>query len=216
MFNSAFGFAEMFGMTFAMMLWLPMLMIAAFLPVLLYLVARWRQQKAGVADEHLGIKCGLGVFRVISLQIVLAGVWLFVFSILADGDNEDLTRTAFGLILPGGIILGLASMLVQRTNDAYMPMPTRLFRGWEMVQTGLSASMALVVAFVITVQEDPPDEALKAMWSMVAVYGTAWGLMLRSLLDRVGGAAPMETVQRPVHATVVASGQATEPGERAG
>ena len=197
MFDSPFyGMAEMFG-AFFLAMWIPYILVFVFLPVLIYLVARWRQHKAGVADSHLGLKCGLGLFRVLAVQMALAGTWMFLFSLIAEGDNETMTRTAFGLLLPAGIVFGVQAAVLARTNHAFMPMPVRMFRGMEMVQTGMAAIMALVIAFMVTVQKDPPDEVLKAVWSMTAVYGTGFGLMLNSLLGDaigpIGSAAPVST-----------------------
>lgn len=182
---------EMFGATFAMMFLLPYLTAFSLIPIIIYIVARWRQSKEGHPDPQLGLKVALAFFRVLAFQICLAGLWAFAYAIVAKSDSGELFRIAGGLIIPGGLVYAAHHVALQRTNDSVMPMPSRMFSGLNLIQTGIVGFLALVAAFVVTLQKDVPSDALRFVWSLVAVYTTAWGLLAAQFLKNT--APPMAT-----------------------
>jgi len=173
---------EMFGASFAMMLMLPYLMAFSLLPIIIYIVARWRQSKEGHRDSQLGLKVALGFFKILGFQAALAGIWLAFYGLIAKGDNGELIRVGVGLLIPGGLVFAAHHVGIQRTNDSIFPMPVRMFEGLNLVQTGVLGFFSLIAAFVITLQKDAPGEALRLGWSLVLVYTVAWGVLAGRLL----------------------------------
>jgi len=189
---------EMFGATFAMVFMLPYLTAFSLLPIIIYIVARWRQNRDGHADPQLGLKTALAFFRVLAFQICLAGLWMLFYGIVAKGDSGELFRVAAGLLIPGLLVYAAHHVALQRTNDSFMPMANRMFSGLNLIQTGIVGFVALVAAFVITLQKDAPSEALRVVWSLVAVYTTAWGVLAVQFLNSTVPPAPTQPAQSVV------------------
>jgi hypothetical protein len=191
---------EMFGATFAMMFLLPYLTAFSLIPIIIYIVARWRQAREGTPDPQLGLKVALAFFRVLAFQTCLAGLWMFAFAIVAKGDSGELFRIAGGLLIPGAMIYAAHHVALQRTNDSFLPMPTRMFDGLNLIQTGMVGFIALVAAFVVTLQKDGPGsgDALRFVWSLVAVYTTAWGVLGAQFLKNTVPPAPAQPTQSVV------------------
>ncbi len=189
---------EMFGATFAMMFLLPYMTAFSLLPIIIYIVARWRQAKEGQSDPQLGLKVALAFFRVLAFQTCLAGLWMLCYGIVAKGDSSDLFRVAGGLLIPGLMVYAAHHVALQRTNDSFLPMANRMFSGLNLIQTGIVGFVALVAAFVVTLQKDADGEALRVVWSLVAVYTTAWGALAAQFLKNTVPPAPVQPVQSVV------------------
>jgi hypothetical protein len=193
--------AEMFGATFAMLFLMPYMMAFSLLPIIIYIVARWRQAKEGHADPQLGLKVALAFFRVLAFQICLGGVWLLVYGIVAKGDSGEIFRVAGGLLIPGLIVFAAHHIAMQRTNDAVLPMPARMFDGLNLIQTGIIGFLALLAAFVVALQKDSPgdSEALRLTWSLVAVYTVTWGVLAYRFIENTAPPPPAQpaVVQPP-------------------
>jgi len=191
--------AEMFGATFAMMFLMPYIMAFSLLPIVIYIVARWRQARDGHHDPQLGLKVALAFFRLLAFQVCLAGLWAMVYAVVAKSDSGEIFRVAGGLLLPGLMVLGAHHVAMQRTNDAVLPMPARMFAGLNLIQTGIIGFLALVAAFVVTLQKDAPGDALRFVWSLVAVYTVAWAALAYLFMSRTVPPAPAQpaVVQPP-------------------
>jgi hypothetical protein len=190
---------EMYGvMSMASTMMIPYVTALVLLPMFLYALARWRQTRSGRPDPHLGIKSALAYFRVISFQVTLAGGWLLIYSMVHDGDSGELVRAAFGLLIPGGLVLAGHQAALQRTNYRLMSMPVRMFDGLNLVQTGLIGFIALVFSCVVTLQKNPEGELLRIVWSLSFVYVGAWMALLGGFMSRLpppdSDASPIEDV----------------------
>lgn len=157
----------------------------------IYVLARWRtQHEVTGADKHLGIKTLAGYFKVMSFQVLLAGAFLFLYSMFTkagfdvvddefakkavEETREQLLRVAAGLMVPGGVLL-LAHMALERaTNASTHPIVPRLFAGWNLLLTGGIGFWALIFVSVLFFQEAPEKEAVRLGWAFLLVYVGAW------------------------------------------
>jgi hypothetical protein len=161
----------------------PMLMIYVVfsmlvIPLLLYVIARWREHREAVHDPQMGLKFALGYFKWQGFQIALAGaaalLWSVVSSLPSEA-HEYIYRPAFGLILPGLLVFGVSSWALLRTNQLERPQVGRLLAGYSMILVGIFAFTFLVIGFVLLFWKGSTDkEAGRFVWSMVFVYGAAW------------------------------------------
>ena len=82
-----YGSRSFMGPMYMLSMMTPVLMIMAItsllFPLILYVVARWRDNKAPVADPQLGLKFALHFFRVQSYQILLMGAAMFLYALLS-------------------------------------------------------------------------------------------------------------------------------------
>ena len=65
-------------------------------PLIIYLVGRWKQNREGVVDPQLGIKVALGFFRQLGYQFMLAGGFLVLYGItskMLSGHRDILMRS---------------------------------------------------------------------------------------------------------------------------
>src|SRR2546430_14118323 len=73
-------------------------------PVLVYLVARWRMHKEKLpVDPQLGLKLTLAHFAYLGYQLLLVGLCLFVYALLSDkspSGREDLLRPSTAIVVP--------------------------------------------------------------------------------------------------------------------
>jgi hypothetical protein len=175
----------------------PILTVLLWLPVILYLVARWRTYEEGLNDNQLGLKVALSFFKVAAYQISLAGLFLLVYALMSDSPGEaqeQILRTAAGLLVPGLIVYGAHFYAYNHTNHREIPTVDRLFAGVNLLQTGLVGFVSLLVACFLLFQKDIPDETERLVWSLVIVYSLAWivqGLLFaRTSTLRVGGGRP--------------------------
>lgn len=147
------------------------------LPLVLYVIARWRAQREAVADPQLGIKLVLGYFAVVAFQLLLAGAAMFFYAVLSNmpGDEKSsFYRGALGLVLPGAIVLATHLALLRRTNQDDYPGVRRMLLGYNLFVTGTVGLVSLVLAFEALFGKSSGGEMGRVAGAMVLVYGSAW------------------------------------------
>jgi hypothetical protein len=147
------------------------------LPLVLYVLARWRAQRDPVVDPQLGIKLVLGYFAVVAFQLVLAGAAMFFYAVLSNmpGDEKSsLFRGALGLVAPGSIVLATHLALLRRTNQDQFPNVKRVLLGYNLFVTGTVGLVSLVLAFEALFGKSSGGEMGRVAGAMVLVYGSAW------------------------------------------
>jgi hypothetical protein len=174
------------------------------LPVVIYIVARARQMKEGTAsDPQMGMKVALYLFKVLGFQLLLAGLFLLLYGLMSDGGREPIMRMAAGLLVPGLMIFVGHLVAIGKSNDLDLPTVGRMFSGWNIVQTGLSGSFALIAACVLTFTEGVPTEPRKMAWIGAVVYLSAWvallALFVRRHVPNYPGASSQGVPPRPVY-----------------
>ncbi len=180
----------------------PIVTVAAALPVIIYIVARWRSYRDhGGGDPHLGAKVALSVFKIASFQLLLAAGFLVLYGLLTTMNGEartNLIRLAGGLFLPGLVVFAAHSIALNATNWRSMPAVVRMFNGVNLVQTGIAGFVALVLACVLLLQKDVPSEMNRLAWSMALVYVPAWigqgAMFMRATIDEE---LPKAVVRQP-------------------
>src|SRR5262245_13663364 len=174
----ASGVGALFGLYTIPMLFLgPILMVATWMPVILYVIARWRTYREGLNDAQLGLKVAISFFKVISYQLSLAGLFLLVYALMSDAPDdvqESILRTAGGLLVPGMILYGVHFYAYNQTNHREIPTVDRLFAGVNLLNTGVIGMVAVVAGFYLLFQKDVTDETERLVWSGVLVYSLAW------------------------------------------
>jgi len=167
------------------------------IPLVLYVIARWRDNREPMPDSQLGIKFALGYFKWQGYQVALAGAAVLLWSVTtsrASEFREYLYRPAFGLILPGLLIFGVASWALLRTNQIERPQVGRLLAGYSMLLVGIFAFIFLVLGFVMLFQKGPAGEPGRIVWSVTFVYVAAWVTQTAMFMVDV---APQPMVQPP-------------------
>jgi len=180
----------------------PIVTVAVALPVVIYIVARWRTYRDyGGGDPHLGAKVALCVFRIAAFQLLLAGGFLVLYGLMTTMDGEartNILRLAGGLFIPGLLVFAAHTVALHATNAESMPAVVRMFNGINMVQTGLMGFVALTLACILMLQKDVPSEMNRMAWSLVLVYVPAWiavgAMFLRSTIDEE---LPKAVVRQP-------------------
>jgi hypothetical protein len=181
--------------------WVVMLMMVTFVPLTLYLLARWRDGKQPTADPQLGLKIALGFFSFIGLQTLLGGTTVLFSTMISEGSSDgrsSIYRAAFGLIVPGGIIYGLHAWLLQRTNQAFFTGVKRLMLGFNFIIIGMAGFMALVLSFEALFAKGSTGGMGRTAGTMLVVYGTAWvalGIQLGRMI--LGDGTPMQPPMYP-------------------
>jgi hypothetical protein len=180
------------------MIMIYVIMTMLFIPLVLYVIARWRAHQEASPDPQLGIKFALGYFKWQGFQIALAGGAALLWSVTSSMPSEVheyIYRPAFGLILPGLLVFGVASWALLRTNQAERPQVGRLMAGYSMILVGIFAFVFLVFGFVLLFQKGSGDKELgRFVWSMTFVYGAAWVTQTAMFMVDV---APQPMVQPP-------------------
>lgn len=186
----------------------PLASIAAFAPVVLYIVARWRANREPAPDPQLGLKFALYYFATLAFQLVLVGVTLLGYTMIRPGGEDaepkgDLIRMAMGFVLPAGAVLGAHIALLVRTNDRQFPAVRRLFVGFNLLLVGLVGFAALVGGAQAAFARGSSGGMGHLAGAGILVYCSAWGLLAwafqsmvspRSYLD---GGGPPEIVPPP-------------------
>lgn len=151
-------------------------------PVVLYVLARWRANRDGVTDPHLGFKFAFHYFATIAFHVTLAGGALLVYTMIKPADDGEskgqLYRMAFGFIVPGGIVLAAHLVMLMRTNDGQITGVRRLFSGFNLVITGLVGFGALVLGFQALFAKGKTGGMGHLGGAAILIYGSAWGLLL--------------------------------------
>jgi hypothetical protein len=159
----------------------PIITVAVAVPVIIYIVARWRSYRDhGAGDPQLGLKVAICLFKNVSFQLMLAGGFLFLYGTMTTMEGEaksQIHRMGGGLFLPGLLIYVAHSVALLRTNWRVMPAVVRMFSGLNLIQTGIAGFAALVFACFLLFQKDVPSEASRVAWSMVLIYTTAWAVL---------------------------------------
>jgi hypothetical protein len=171
---SPFQVLQMVG---PMMFLVPMLLWVALIgPLVIYPIARWKLHREQGADNQLGLKVALHYFRMAAFQLVLLGAVVLVYAVIGKGsDKGDIYRAAFGFLVPAGIVLGVHSMLVIRTNDAQYPAVHRLFMGYNLLVVGLIGFTALVAGSqVLFAKSSGGGDQGRLLFAAVLVYCGAW------------------------------------------
>ncbi len=165
-----------------------MAVITLFVPGLLYIIARWRQNREPVADPQLGIKFALGFFRQIGYQVVLLGGFMIIFAMIGKGMGGSrgmLMRPAFGLLVPGLIVWGVHNLAMQRTNRIQFPSVERLWAGYNLMTVGIAGFVALIMVFQSLFMKGDTGNFGRMAWAMALVYGSAWAVQGVIFLNRV-------------------------------
>ena len=174
---------EMFGGEVMMML-----LVYSLIPLFpfVYVLLRWRQGREGEpADPQLGLKVALHYFATIGLHVVLMALVAVLYSFLIDNSmvSEPMMRAGGGLLIGGGIILGAHVMLIGRLTDSPgRSNVARVFTGLNVVLCGLIGMGALLAGTTMITQEHVPEDGLKIVMVLMAVYLTTWGLQARKLI----------------------------------
>jgi len=150
--------------------------------VTIYVVARWRGYREGIDDPQLGRKLAAAVFCWLALQLLLAGLSVLGYAVVGGADDrEPAMRIAAALVLPALLVGGLNLAALRRTNHVERPLVVRMVAGLSLIQTGIVATLALVLACVLSLLKEPDASAAGTAWSVAAVYGVAWAAQGRSL-----------------------------------
>ena len=174
---------EMFGGVFAMML-----LAYSIIPLFpfVYVILRWRQTREGeTPDPQLGLKVALHYFATIGWHIALVAGFLLLYSFTVDSSRmqEVFLRMGVGLLLGGGVVHGVHRALIARmTDSATRPNVTRVFKGLNLVLTGLIGMGAFVGLCVLITQEEIPEDPFKFAAVLAVVYLGAWGSQARGLI----------------------------------
>lgn len=183
--------------------------ISLLVPIVLYLVARWRAVRGGASDPHLGLKVVLHWFATASFHIALSGGALLIYAMISadSGGKGALYRAAFALLVPALIVTGVHHVAIKRTNDEELPTVRRLFLGYNLFVTGIVAFGALLFGFQILFAKGSAGGAGHIAGALVLTYGTAWGLLGWRFAQLVlgapgagGGEPPPEVVLPPAPA----------------
>ena len=179
-------FFMMMGMITPVLVVIGMLTLLA--PVLLYVIARWKQHREPTVDPQLGVKFALCFFRQLGYQTMLAGGFLILYGITSKmlaGNRDAVLRPAFGTLVPGLLVWGAHNLALQRTNRIERPMVEQLFAGYNLLSTGMVGFIALVLVFQSLFGKGDSGEQGRVVWSMALVYTSAWVTQGVMFLNRV-------------------------------
>jgi hypothetical protein len=159
----------------------------------LYAVLRWRDSRAPSPDPQLGLKYALHFFRLSAFQLLLAGTAMLLFSMLGKDlgeSREDIYRPAFGFLVPAGVVFGVATVMLGKTNNYTHPNVARLFNGLNLLITGIIGFAVFVMAFQLLFAKGKSGNPGRMVWSGVLVYTTAWAALGAMFARQVMDAPP--------------------------
>lgn len=127
-----------------------------FIPLVMYILLRWRDGRAASRDAQLGYKFGLHLLRFIAIAAVLTGVNLILISIFmwllsAGPFRETAFQVGFGVLIPGVIVFILCYNSLALTNDKTQPLVARMFNGLLWLVTSIIAIVALAMLSTLIV-----------------------------------------------------------------
>jgi cytochrome bd-type quinol oxidase subunit 2 len=168
-------------------------LLCTLIPIVLYVVARWRDAREPTPDPQLGLKFALGLFRVIAVQGCLLGVFGLCYALTLKRGTGDLARVAMGLLLPSGIVLVTTLLVNAKTNHEQRPMVGRMLDGWNLVLCGAAAFVALLLLFQGLLQKHAAELA-KIGTCLSLPYTAAVAVLLAQRVQRGrgDGALPWE------------------------
>ena len=160
----------------------PLMSVAAFAPVVLYIVARWRAHKEPIQDTQLGLKFVIHYFATVGFHLGLGGGTLLIYTMIRPGGEDgepkgDMYRLAFGFLIPAGIVLAAHLALLTRTNDKQFPSVRRLFAGFNLLITGIVGFAALVAGVQALLARGSTGGMGHLGGAAILVYCTAWGML---------------------------------------
>jgi hypothetical protein len=151
--------------------------IMLWVPLVMYVIARWRQNKDPVPDPQHGPKFALHYFGSIALQLALGGLSLLLYTLVSKEDSDykgDSYRAAAGFLLAGGLVLGITAGLRRFTNDDERPGVRRLFTGFNLITAGAVTFFALVAGFQLLFMKGRGGDGIGRLAMVVLlVYGGA-------------------------------------------
>jgi hypothetical protein len=180
----------------------PMDLLRVMGPLLIYPIARWKLHREQSFDNQLGVKVALHYFRMLAFQLILLGATLLVWTVIMKASEKgELYRASFGFLVPGAIVFGVHSALVNRTNDAQYPSVNRLFQGYNLLVTGLLGFSALVFACQALFAKGSSGDVGRFIFAAVLIYVAAWatcGIQFgRIVLGGPGAATPPGNIVTP-------------------
>lgn len=173
------------------MIFAPIILMTVFTPIIIYIVARWRSHRDDAPDPQLGIKVAICWFKMAAFLLLLLGVFIVCFSIVADlpsGAGESAMRVGAGLILPSLLIFAIQYFVLVQTNSEQRPTIARMFTGVTLVYTGLVTFGALTIGGIMLFQEDSPSELNRTIVVAILIYGGATASLGIRLMREVTGA----------------------------
>ena len=149
----------------------PIMSMVLLLPVLIYVVARFRDNREDTSDTQLGIKVVLSWFQIISYQVLMVAGVVLVYSVL-EGELGEV-RLSSGLAVPSVVIAVLLHFALQQTNSESRPSVKNMVKGVGLVFTGAVAFASLVIGGVMLFQKGSSSGQGTTVASVVLIYGIA-------------------------------------------
>ncbi len=147
---------------------------------ILYLVARWRDNRAQTPDPQLGYKFSLHLFQTISIHIVLASIVLLLSTLLHAIISSDFSksmtplRVSIALLVPTIILYFFCVSMLSKTNDSTFTGVARLFNGYNWIITAIIAfGTVIALCQMIAFATDTPREAWSIVVTLFVVYAHA-------------------------------------------
>lgn len=133
----------------SMMLLRTMMYFLIPLPLVVYVVIRWKSEKDKLTrDPMLGIKVVLHYFRSLALLLLLSGLTYLVYDLLENGGGTG-SEAAAGVFVSSLIIFICISLLIDRkTNCSSFPLVRNFFSGFSLVVTGIASMLGFVLLFL--------------------------------------------------------------------
>ncbi|MBL4633139.1 MAG: hypothetical protein JKY56_04660 [Kofleriaceae bacterium] len=162
----------------------PMVMIAVWLPIIVYILVRVRDSREQAPDIHVGIKVIACWFQLAAVQILLLGTVILFYSII---ESSEEWRIGAGLMVPALVIYGVLHLSLSATNTVERPNARRMFCGINLAYTGVIAFIGLIVGSVALFQPGPSFANSSATVAVVLVYTLAAGVQGSRLLREARG-----------------------------
>lgn len=171
----------MMGSLGTLVVMLPFMMMGLVIPLVIYLVARWRNERAATEqrDSQIGLKVALYMLQVVGFQIGLLAVFLFLLAVISEMPTADFIRIAIGLGLPAAGVFFIHKNLAAKTNTESFPNVRRMFQGWNMLITAMPGFASFLVLSVVIFADLPMEkgDVLRVIFPYVMTYGGAWVLL---------------------------------------